>query len=735
MKKLATLILIALFANAKAQEIPDYQNPAKDIETRIDDALRRMTLAEKVAICHAQGKFYSNGVPRLGIPGLWMSDGPHGVRAEMDWKQWRQSGWEIDSCTAFPSLTCLAATWNPDMAMKYGMAIGEEAAYRGKNVLLGPGVNIYRTPLNGRNFEYMGEDPLLSASMCAPYIKGVQKNGVSACVKHFALNNQEWGRWSINVEVSERALRELYLPAFKAAVQQGGAWSLMGSYNKLRGTHCSHNDYLLNKILKNEWEFDGVVMSDWDATHNLNEAIYNGLDIEMGTSQRPDKGIKWDKFTFNDSYLANDFLKALQNGEVPEEIVNEKARRVLRLIFRTSYNPVRHTGNMDYEGHAAVCREIGAEGIVLLQNNKVDNLKQPLLPLSSWLKPEHTIMLVGDNAIRRLTLNGGSSELKAQHETSALEAFQRLFGDNVIHNQGYWVEPDNNAKHDEWLENNAASRTQAVLMARTVDLVVFVGGLNKDRFQDCEDSDRKSYDLPYEQAQLIEELAEVNPNIVCVIMSGNAVQMDWADKVPAIIQAWYLGSETGNALLDVLMGNVNPSGKLPFSIPFKLEDCAAHSFGEIAYPGNGKQVEYKEDILVGYRWHDTKNIPARFAFGHGLSYTSFKYSDAKMRNDSGKWIVSLKVKNTGKMTGKEVVQLYVGKEDSSIPRAKKELKAFRKIELQPGEEKTVEFAINPQNDLQYYDESTNSWKTENGKYTIYIGSSSTDIKSTIKASL
>ena len=733
---LFTLALLTMpFLKVSSQELPVYQDPSKSVEERIDDALSRMTLAEKVALCHAQGKFYSNGVPRLGIPGLWMSDGPHGVRAEILWREWRQAGWEIDSCTAFPSLTCLAATWNPEMALKYGTAIGEEAAYRNKQVLLGPGVNIYRTPLNGRNFEYMGEDPYLSGQMCAPYIKGVQKNGVSCCVKHFALNNQEWGRWSINVEVSERALREIYLPAFQSAVKNGGVWSVMGSYNKLRGTHCSHNDYLLNKILKDEWGFDGVVMSDWDATHNFKEAVYNGLDIEMGTSQRPDKGIKWDKFTFNECYLGNDFYNALKNGDVPEDVVNEKARRVLRLIFRTSYSPVRHTGSMDYEGHAAVCREIGSEGIVLLQNNKTESLKHPLLPLSAWLKPEHTIMVVGDNATRMLTLDGGSSELKAQHETSALEAMKNLFGNNVFHNQGYWVEAANNSKHDEWAESNAVSRTQAVLMARTADLVIFVGGLNKDRFQDCEDSDRKSYDLPYEQAQLIEELAEVNPNIVCVIMSGNAVHMDWADKVPAILQAWYLGSETGNALLDVLMGDVNPSGKLPFSIPYKLEDCAAHSFGEIAYPGNGKQVEYKEDILVGYRWHDTRNIPAQFAFGHGLSYTTFKYGNAKLRKDGEKWVISVPVKNTGKLTGKEVVQVYVGKEDSSVPRAKKELKAFKKIELQPGEEKIVELVIDTQTDLQYYDETTKAWKTESGEYTIYVGSSSTDIRSKIKITL
>lgn len=734
------MILFAISVlGIRAQELPVYQDLSKDIEARIDDALSRMTLAEKVALCHAQGKFYSNGVPRLGIPGLWMSDGPHGVRAEMDWKEWRQAGWEIDSCTAFPSLTCLAATWNEEMSLKYGQAIGEEAAYRGKHVLLGPGVNIYRTPLNGRNFEYMGEDPFLSSRMCVPYIKGVQSNGVSCCVKHFALNNQERNRWSINVEVSEQALRQLYLPAFKAAVEEGGVWCVMGSYNKLRGTHCSHNDYLLNQILKNEWGFNGVVMSDWDATHDLHQAIFNGLDIEMGTSQRPDKGIKGDQFTFNESYLANDFLRLLEKGEVAEEVVNEKARRVLRLIFRTSFSPVRHTGNMDYAAHSAVCREIGGEGIVLLQNEKSQDFKTPLLPFSNWMTAESTILVVGDNATRRLTENGGSSELKVQHETSVYEALQREYGERVMLVDGYSPMPERMSaeEREQWESTDAAKRAQTVLLARTADVVVFVGGLNKERFQDCEDTDRKQYELPYNQAELIRDIAEVNPDIVCVLMSGNAVQMDWADHTPAILQAWYLGSEAGTAVTDILTGRVNPSGKMPFSIPFKLEDCAAHSFGQQAYPGDGKTVNYMEGVLVGYRWHDSKDIPARFAFGHGLSYTTFDYSKARISELDGKWRISVNVKNTGSIAGKEVVQLYIGKDnpDPRIPRAKKELKGFQKVYLRPGESQTVEFTVDPSTDLRYYDEAAGEWRTESGKYTIYIGSSSADIRARLNAKL
>jgi beta-glucosidase len=499
----------------------------------------------------------------------------------------------------------------------------------------------------------MGEDPVLAATMCVPYIQGVQSQGVACCVKHYALNNQELNRWSINVECSERALRELYLPAFRAAVQKGKVWSLMGSYNKFRGTHCSHNDYLLNQILKQEWGFDGAVVSDWDATHNAREAALGGLDIEMGTSQRPDKGIKGGQFTWDECYLGNDLLKAVQSGEVTEEVLDDKARRVLRLIFRTALNPQRKTGNQDYAAHSQVAREIACEGIVLLQNRKPTPL-----PLTVKEGSNHSILVVGDNAVKRLTEGGGSSELKAQHETSVLAAMQQEYGERVQSAQGYLPgRNDYDREHGVDQRVTDSLRQQAVEMAGKADVVIYVGGLNKDKFQDTEDADRKQYDLPFGQPELIEALARVNRNIVVVLLSGNAVAMPWADKVGAIVQAWYPGSETGPAVVDVLTGRVNPSGRLPFSIPVKLDDCAAHSFGTEAYPGDGKTVTYKEDVLVGYRWHDTKKIPARFAFGHGLSYTTFEYGKMQAEWQGKELVVSVPVKNTGKVTGKEVVQL------------------------------------------------------------------------------
>ncbi len=712
-------LLVTLFAGAQTAV---YEDASQPLERRIDDALSRMTLQEKVGLCHAWGKFYSGGVPRLGIPGLWMSDGPHGVRAEMDWNEWRNAGWTTDSCTAFPSLTCLAATWNPQMAERYGRAIGEEAAYRGKNVLLGPGVNIYRTPLNGRNFEYMGEDPVLSATMCVPYIQGVQSQGVACCVKHYALNNQETHRWHINVECSERALRELYLPAFRAAVERGKVWSLMGAYNKIRGTHASHNAYTLNDILKKEWGFDGAVVSDWDATHNMREAALGGLDIEMGTSQRRDKGISAKDFTFDESYLGNDFLAALQRGELPESVVDEKARRVLRLIFRTAMNPNRKHGNQDYAAHSAVARQIADEGIVLLQNRKA-------LPLKG-----HRLLIVGDNAVRKLTEGGGSSELKVQHETSVLAAMQAEFGaDRVKFAQGYLPgRNDYEREHSVAQHVTDSLREQAVSMAREADYVIVVGGLNKNKFQDTEDADRKTYDLPFGQPELIEALARVNKNIVVVLMSGNAVAMPWADRVGAVLQAWYLGSETGPAVVDVLTGRVNPSGRLPFSIPVKLEDCAAHSFGAEAYPGDGKTVVYKEDVLVGYRWHDTKHIAPRFPFGHGLSYTTFRYGKATVEKQGDDIAVTVPVKNTGSVAGKEVVQLYVGEDRPTVLRPQKELKAFQKVLIQPGETQNVTLRLTPSEDFAFYDESSHSWQANRGTYTLYIGASSGDIRQQLK---
>ena len=698
-KFLATLFLACSISTVSAQT-PVYMDDAQPIEARVKDALSRMTLEEKVALCHAQSKFSSAGVPRLGI-------------------------------TAFPALTCLAATWNPDMSAKYGKAIGEEARYREKDVLLGPGVNIYRTPMNGRNFEYMGEDPYLASVMCVPYIQELQKNGVAACVKHYALNNQELWRGHIDVNLSDRALHEIYLPAFKAAVEEGGAWSIMGAYNKIRGQHACHNDFTLNKILKGDWKFDGCVITDWGGAHDTYEAAVNGLDIEMGSYTN---GLTSESaFTYNDYYLANPYLQMLKDGKVPMSTIDDKASRILRLIFRTAMNRQKPYGSVATEEHYAAAREIGNEGIVLLKNAPVVKKGAPLLPIDA--AKYKNILVVGDNAVRLLNQGGGSSELKVKDMVSPLDGLRAAYGDKVAYAKGYAAGRPMYGRADEIPQNVVDSlRAEAVEMAKKADLVVLVGGLNKNHFQDCEGGDRLEYGLPFGQDELIEALLGVNKNLVLVLLSGNAVEMPWVSRVPAIVQGWYLGSMGGKSLADILSGAVNPSGKLPFSFPAKLTDCGAHAFDELSYPGDSIKQEYKEDILVGYRWHDTKKVPALFPFGHGLSYTTFTYgkpvASAKTMAADGTLTVTVAVKNTGSIAGKEIVQLYVGDDKCSVLRPVKELKHFAKVALAPGEEKSVTFTLTP-DDLKFYDEASAAWKYESGKFKAYVCASSADVRGVV----
>ena len=478
--------------------VPVYLDPAKSLEERVENALSLMTTEEKVALCHAQSKFSSKGVARLGIPEIWMSDGPHGVRAEIEWDSWGYANFTNDSCTAFPALTCLASTFNPELAARYGQAIGEEARYRKKEIILGPGVNIYRSPLNGRNFEYMGEDPYLASKMVVPYIHGVQQSGVAACVKHFALNNQENWRGHIDVEVSDRALYEIYLPAFKAAVMDGKVWSIMGSYNKFRGEHCCHNDLLLNKILKTDWKFDGAVITDWGGAHDTDQAVKNGLDIEMGTYTNglTSNGI----FPYSEFYLANPFLKGIKDGKYDMAVLNDKARRVLRLIFRTSMSPNRPWGSFVTPEHSKVASDVAKEGIVLLKND------QNILPLNAKLYKN--ILVVGENATRRMTLGGGSSELKTKYEISPLQGVKNAFGSQVeiSYAMGYASGAPTYGRELPSKYNADTLLNEAVRMAKDADLILYFGGLNKNHFQDCEGGDRKTYELPFGQNKLIGEL-------------------------------------------------------------------------------------------------------------------------------------------------------------------------------------------------------------------------------------
>ena len=726
-------------APAEAQVTPAYLDETISVEERIEDVLNRMTTEEKVAIIHAQSKFSSAGVPRLGLPEIWTTDGPHGIRPEVFWDQWDQAGWTNDSCVAFPALTCLAATWNPEMARLYGKSIGEEARYRKKDVILGPGVNIYRTPLNGRNFEYMGEDPYLAARMVVPYIRGVQENGVATCVKHFALNNHEVNRHNTNVVVDDRALYEIYLPAFKAAVQEGGTWAIMGAYNLYKGQHACHNKYLLNDILKKEWGFDGVVISDWGGTHHTMEAIQNGLDLEFGTWTNGLAGGA--KKAYDNYHLALPYLRLIREGKVGTDELNDKARRVLRLMFRTTLNPHRPLGSMLSEAHYGAARRIAEEGIVLLQN------KGGLLPID--LSRAKKIAVIGENAIKMMTVGGGSSSLKVQHECTPLEGIRRRVADSVevVFARGYvgdvsgeynGVTTGQNLRDDRTPD---VLRDEAVRTATQADYVIFFGGLNKSAGQDCEDADRAGLSLPYGQDSLIAALAKVNKNLIVVNVSGNAVAMPWADDVPAIMQAWFLGSEAGNAIAAVLTGDVSPSGKLPFTFPAKLEDVAAHSLN--AYTGERKRgivdIEYKESIFVGYRWADkhTDKEPL-FPFGHGLSYTTFDYGkprvDAKSMFPDGKVTVSVRVKNTGKRTGQETVQLYVSDKKASLPRPVKELKGFQKVTLAPGEEKEVNFIVTREA-LSFFDDRKHAWVAEPGTFEALIGASATDIRGRVAFTL
>lgn len=732
MKKVLFGLAFAVALPLFAQQKPAYLDATKPIEERVEDALKRLTIEEKVAMLHAQSKFSSPGVPRLGIPEFWMTDGPHGIRPEVLWDEWDQAGWTNDSCVAFPALTCLAATWNPDMSMLYGKSIGEEARYRNKTVLLGPGVNIYRTPLNGRNFEYMGEDPYLASRMVVPYVQGVQQNGVAACVKHYALNNQEINRHTTNVIVDDRALYEIYLPAFKAAVQEGKTWSIMGAYNLYKGQHACHNQYLLNDILKGEWGFDGVVVSDWGGTHDTDQAITNGLDMEFGSWT--DGLSNGHSNAYDNYYLAMPYLERIKSGKVGTEELDDKVRRILRLAFRTTMDANRPLGSILSPEHYEAARCIGEEGIVLLQNNG------GVLPID--LNKAKKIAVIGENAVKMMTVGGGSSSLKVQRELSPLDGIRNRVGDKaeVVYARGYVGDATGEYNGVVTGQNLKDDRTPAELIAEAVkvaadaDYVIFIGGLNKSNNQDCEDSDRKALGLPYAQDDVISALAKANKNLIVVNVSGNAVAMPWIAEVPSVLQAWFLGSEAGNSIAAVLMGDANPSGKLPFTFPARLEDVPAHSLGEY-FGDRSKEVvdmKYNEGIFVGYRWADKqKKVKSLFPFGHGLSYTTFAYgkpvADKKVMSAADQISFTVTVKNTGDREGQEVVQLYISDKKSSLPRPVKELKGFKKVKLAPGEEKEVTFTIDKEA-LSFFDDAQHAWIAEPGKFEAIIAASAADIK-------
>ncbi len=717
--KRTTILAVLMAMAAMTAQAQTYLDPNAPLEERVKDALSRMTTHEKIQLLHAQSKFTSAGVPRLGIRQLNMDDGPHGVREELEWNTWSPAKWTNDYIVAFPSLTCLAATWNRDMSTAYGNAVSEEFAFRGKDIMLGPGVNIQRTPLNGRAFEYMGEDPYLAGEIVVPYIKAAQANGIACCLKHFVLNDQETNRFGVNVNVSDRAMREIYLRPFQKAVEKAHVYTIMGSYNMWKGVHCCHNDELLNGILKKEWNWDGALISDWGGTTNTMEAALGGLDIEMGTYT--DGKTKESEFGYENYYLANPFEKLIEEGTVPMSVLDEKASRVLRTIFRTAMNPKKVIGSQCSENHYDVCREIGEEGIVLLKNDK------NILPLDA--SKYKKILVVGENATRSLTQGGGSSELKTLRDISPLEALQTMYGDKIDHAQGYY---SGRAIYDRVdridPEKQAFLKAEALEKAKEADLIIFIGGLNKNTRQDCENGDRESYNLSYGQNELISELAKIQKNIVVVTFGGNPYAMPWLNQVAALTHCWYLGSESGTSLVNVLSGKVCPSGKLPVTFATRYEDYPYVKFGKEAYPGVDNQVYYKEGIFVGYRHFVTNNVKPLFPFGFGLSYTTFAYNKPISTVANHNIIIQTTVTNTGKVAGKEIVQVYATAPKGSVERPTKELKGFAKTKLlQPGESETLRITI-PKEELSYYDETKHGWTLTEGTYTLNVGANVNDIK-------
>lgn len=632
MKKIIGVIACGLFLNAAAASSQVTDKEKVQMEKRIEKLIKKMTLEEKVGLLHGNSKFYVAGVERLGIPEWSLSDGPHGVRAEINRHDWAYAGWTNDSASYFPTGTAFAAAWNPELAYRRGEVLGEEARWRKKDVLLGPGVNIIRSPLCGRNFEYMSEDPYMNSVLAVAYIKGLQSRDVACSVKHFAVNNQETNRTTIDVECSERALREIYLPAFKAAVQEGGALTVMAAYNKFRGEFCAENNYLVRKILRNEWGFDGVYVTDWGAAHSTVPSMEAGLDLEMGTLI--------DKY--EDWYYANPLIEAVKSGKVPMSLVDEKVGDVLRVMIKTNVlDPKKRfgPGSMNTKEHQQATYDAAAEAIVLLKN------QNNLLPLDfSSIK---SLAVIGDNATRKHSNGGLSSEIKAVYEVTPLEALRAKWGDKVDIRfaQGYeklstFVEGSNNGQSSGTFSSKTqesdALLKEAVEVARTSDVALLVCGLNHD--YDTESFDRLNMDIPYGQVELIQEVVKANPRTIVIMIAGSPLNMAAVDICsPAIVWAWFNGMEGGNALVDVLSGKVNPSGKMPFTTPVSLDQSPAHALGN--FPGRDLKVNYEEDILVGYRWFDTKGLPVVYPFGYGLSYTTFNYSnlntDKKTYDPSG----------------------------------------------------------------------------------------------------
>jgi len=679
------------------------------LNKKILSQIKKMTLEEKVGMLHANNLFSSAGVKRLGIPELISDDGPLGVREEIK-LGWASANLKTDSATFFPNGSAIAATWNPVLAYDYGVALGEEAFARKKDIILAPAFNIVRTPLGGRTYEYYSEDPFLNAQLAVAAVKGIQSKHIAACIKHYALNNQETDRFKINVEVDERALQEIYLPAFKAAVKEGKAWAVMAAYNRFRGVYCSENKYLLNKLLKKQWGFKGLVMSDWGGTHSTVNAAKNGLDLEMGT-----------EMPYEQYYFAEPLLAAVRKGKVSQKLLDEKVYRILWVLYHTSLYKNKPPGKINTSDHLLTAYNIASESIVLLKNT------DKLLPLN--IAAIKSIVVIGDNATRTFQSGGFGAGVKSRYEITALQGLKNKMA-NVVdlqYAQGYEA---NEKTIDSTRQNQSNPKLikQAVKLASTSSVaIVFVGG---NRSYETEGRDRKNLRLPFGVQELINDVSAVNKNTIVVVIGGAPYDLNEIKKNNnTIVWSWFNGSAGGAALADVLIGKVNPSGKLPFTFPVNMNDSPAFSLNP--HQSNQPSTTYKEGILVGYRWFDTKKIEPQYPFGYGLSYSSYEYSalvtNKTMYKPGETVIITAKIKNSGIYGGKEVVQLYVAKGRSGVARPEKELKAFKKVWIEPGKTALIKLMVNV-NDLAYFNQEKMQWVVETGQYNLLLASSSKDIR-------
>lgn len=809
-----------------------HRGSSASIERQVEYLLGQLTLEEKISMVHANSKFTVAGVERLGIPEMHLSDGPHGVREEISRHSWDSANWDTDYATYLPPLTAVAASWDPDMATLHGTVLGREARHRGKDIILGPGVNLARLPLYGRNFEYFGEDPFLTSRLVVPEIQAIQANDVAACVKHYALNTQELNRTGVDARPSERALREVYLPAFEAAVKEGGVLSVMGAYNQVYGTNANQSELLVKEILKEQWGFDGVLLTDWNVDINTRDAAMYGLDLEMGTNVND----------YEDYFLAKPLLRMIERGEVPESVLDDKVRRILRLQLQIGMmDPNRQTGARNTETHRQSAQTIAENGIVLLKNER------QVLPLQqAQLKK---VLVMGPNANLAHGRGGGSSQVKSEYEVTPLQGLRAALGDEVevIYRRaanGSDVQPiaadfiatrhggsgtpvwnvqlyrtaarsgkpateqwpssqynwkpgaptahvtlqadivplasglhtllfegkgkarllidgkealqSNNSQEGDVARSEVnlqagqtysfelqydgsshftlgweapglqfATEQEYAALAQQADAVLYFGGLTHN--EDREGDDRADMKLPGAQDEVIAALTKANPDTVVFLVAGSAVEMPWVEQADTIVWGWYGGMEAGHAYARTLLGQVNPGGKMPITLPVMIEHTAPLALDDY----NEKTSLYKEGVFIGYRWFEQQNIEPLFPFGHGLSYTSFAIGDLQLPEQvtagTEEIPVSVTVKNTGDRAGAEVVQLYLGDAQASVERPKKELKGFHKVHLEPGESQTVTINLTPR-DLAFWDVHTDDWLVEPGQFNVYIGSSSSDIR-------